>query len=563
MNSPIGEILVAQGRLDPEKLLQAQRLQQDEPGTRIGELLLRLGMVTALDIAQTLAVQLNLPLMATTDYPEFPVLEERVSTRFLRETQSLPVAEDETRVVVAMADPRDTYTIDAFRVLTGRIVEVRVAARDEFEAAFERLYGTGRTAMGQIVENIESVDVQDFDDDVQHLKDLASEAPVIRLVGLIIRRALETRASDIHIEPFENRLIVRYRVDGVMHEVESPPRRLSAAVISRVKIMANLDIAERRLPQDGRIKLRILGKEIDLRVSTVPTMHGESVVMRILDKGGVPLDFTSLGFEPDLLEKFNEILLRPHGILLVTGPTGSGKTTTLYTALSKLNQPDVKILTVEDPVEYQMEGINQIQVKPQIDLTFANALRSIVRQDPDVIMIGEIRDLETAQIAVQSALTGHLVLSTLHTNDAASSVNRLLDMGMQDYLLTSTLIGIQAQRLVRTLCRECRRAYRVLPEVAAETGLSRFVEAGSEVNVFEPVGCEACAHTGFIGRVAIMEIMPMSDGLRSLVMHHANSGELQKQAVAEGMMTMYEHGLRKVLAGTTTLEEVLRVTREA
>jgi len=563
LNSQFGGILVERGRLNPESLEQALRLQQAEPGTRIGELLLRLGLVTALDIAQTLAAQLDLPLMAAADYPEFPLLEERVSTRFLRETHTLPVAEDETGVAVAMVDPTDAFAVDAFRVLTGRVVAVRVAARDDFEAAFERLYGSGRTAMGQIVEDIESVDAHDVNGDVQHLKDLASEAPVIRLVALVIRRALETRASDIHIEPFENRLIVRYRIDGVMHEVESPPRRLSAAVISRVKIMANLDIAERRLPQDGRIKLRIQGKEIDLRVSTVPTMHGESVVMRILDKGGVPLDFALLGFEPDLLAKFNEVLLRPHGILLVTGPTGSGKTTTLYTALSKLNQPNVKILTVEDPVEYQMEGINQIQVKPQIDLSFANALRSIVRQDPDVIMIGEIRDLETAQIAVQSALTGHLVLSTLHTNDAASSVNRLLDMGMQDYLLTSTLIGIQAQRLVRTLCRECRRAYRVLPEVAAETGLSRFVEAGSEVNVFEPVGCEACAHTGFIGRVAIMEIMPMSDGLRSLVMHHANSGELQKQAVAEGMMTMYEHGLRKVLAGTTTLEEVLRVTREA
>ena len=563
MNSQFGGILVERGRLNPESLEQALRLQQAEPGTRIGELLLRLGLVTALDIAQTLAAQLDLPLMAAADYPEFPLLEERVSTRFLRETHTLPVAEDETGVAVAMVDPTDAFAVDAFRVLTGRVVAVRVAARDDFEAAFERLYGSGRTAMGQIVEDIESVDAHDVNGDVQHLKDLASEAPVIRLVALVIRRALETRASDIHIEPFENRLIVRYRIDGVMHEVESPPRRLSAAVISRVKIMANLDIAERRLPQDGRIKLRIQGKEIDLRVSTVPTMHGESVVMRILDKGGVPLDFASLGFEPDLLAKFNEVLLRPHGILLVTGPTGSGKTTTLYTALSKLNQPNVKILTVEDPVEYQMEGINQIQVKPQIDLTFANALRSIVRQDPDVIMIGEIRDLETAQIAVQSALTGHLVLSTLHTNDAASSVNRLLDMGMQDYLLTSTLIGIQAQRLVRTLCRECRRAYRALPEVAAETGLSRFVEAGSEVTLFEPVGCEACAQTGFIGRVAIMEIMPMSDGLRSLVMHHANSGEIQKQAVAEGMMTMYEHGLRKVLAGTTTLEEVLRVTREA
>jgi len=563
LNSRLAEILVEQGRINPEHLLQVQRLQQDEPEARIGELLLRLGLVTALDIAQTVAARLDLPLMAAADYPKFPVLEEKVSTRFLRETQTLPVAEDETKVVIAMVDPYDAFTIDAFKVLTGREVALRVATRDDFEAAFERLYGSGKSAMGQIVENIESVDVHDFNGDVQHLKDLASEAPVIRLVGLIIRRALETRASDIHIEPFENRLIVRYRVDGVMHEVESPPRRLSAAVISRVKIMANLDIAERRLPQDGRIKLNMQGKEIDLRVSTVPTMHGESVVMRILDKGGVPLDFASLGFEPDLLARFNEILLRPHGILLVTGPTGSGKTTTLYTALSKLNQPDVKILTVEDPVEYQMEGINQIQVKPQIDLTFANALRSIVRQDPDVIMIGEIRDLETAQIAVQSALTGHLVLSTLHTNDAASTVNRLLDMGVQDYLLTSTLIGIQAQRLLRTLCRACRRAYHALPEVVAETGLGRIAEAGRDVTLYEPVGCEACAQTGFIGRVAIMEIMAMSDGIRSLVMRHATSGEIQKQAAAEGMISMYDNGLRKVLAGTTTLEEVLRVTREA
>jgi len=559
-----GEILIGQGRLSRENLQQALHLQAEEcHRTRIGELLVRMGAITGADVARTLSLQFGLPLQEGSGYPEFPVLEERVSTRFLREARVLPIHEDEHQLVLAVINPQDRYVVDAFRVLTAREIAVRIAVGEDFDAAFERLYGSGRSAMGQIVEDIESVDVHNFSGDVQQLKDLASEAPVIRLVGLIIRRALETRASDIHIEPFENRLIVRYRIDGVMHEVESPPRRLSPAVISRVKIMANMDIAERRLPQDGRIKLRIQGKEIDLRVSTVPTMHGESVVMRILDKGGVPLDFASLGFEPDLLAKFNEILLRPHGILLVTGPTGSGKTTTLYTALSKLNQPDVKILTVEDPVEYQMEGINQIQVKPQIDLTFANALRSIVRQDPDVIMIGEIRDLETAQIAVQSALTGHLVLSTLHTNDAASSVNRLLDMGMQDYLLTSTLNGIQAQRLVRTLCRECRRAYRALPEVAAETGLSRFVEAGSEVTLFEPVGCEACAQTGFIGRVAIMEIMPMSDGLRSLVMHHANSGEIQKQAVAEGMMTMYEHGLLKVLAGTTTLEEVLRVTREA
>ncbi len=564
MRPQFGKILLDRGRIDADNLQRALRQQDAEPRTRLGELLLRGGLISTLDVAQTLASQFELSVVASGDYPEFPLLEEQASPRFLREARALPLAEDAESVTLAMADPTDTYTIEAFRVLAGRRVVVRVAASDELEAALERLYGAGRTAMGQIVDDIESVDIHDFDnEDVQHLKDQASEAPVIRLVGLIIRKALDTRASDIHIEPFENRLIVRYRIDGVMHEVESPPRRLSAAVISRVKIMANLDIAERRLPQDGRIKLRLQGKEIDLRVSTVPTMHGESVVMRILDKGGVPLNFESLGFEPDLLAKFSEVLLRPHGILLVTGPTGSGKTTTLYTALAQLNKPDVKILTVEDPVEYQMDGINQIQVKPQIDLTFANALRSIVRQDPDVIMIGEIRDLETAQIAVQSALTGHMVLSTLHTNDAASTINRLLDMGMEDYLLTSTVVGIQAQRLVRTLCKNCRRTYVALPEIVAETGLNRFAQGDGPVTLYEPVGCEHCAQTGFIGRVAIMEIMPMTDGVRSLVMRHATSGEIQKQAVAEGMLTMYEHGLRKVLAGTTTLDEVLRVTREA
>jgi len=347
----------------------------------------------------------------------------------------------------------------------------------------------------------------------------------------------------------------------VLHETESPPRRLSAAVISRIKIMANLDIAERRLPQDGRIKLRIQGKEIDLRVSTVPTMHGESVVMRILDKGGVALNFDSLGFDADNLKTFIEILEQPHGIILVTGPTGSGKTTTLYTALDRLNRADIKILTVEDPVEYQMPGINQIQVKPQINLSFANALRSIVRQDPDVIMIGEIRDLETAQIAVQSALTGHMVLSTVHTNDAASTVNRLLDMGVEDYLLTSTINGILAQRLVRTLCKHCRKPYQALPEVVEQMKLRRYAGEG-DVMLYHAVGCEHCAGTGYRGRVSILEMLPMTDALRSLVMRHATSGEMREQAVKDGMETMYENGLKKSVQGVTTIEEVLRVTRE-
>ncbi len=557
----LGEILIERGKLDHEGLERALRLQQDG-GEKLGPLLVTLGVCAQRDVAEALAAQLDLPLLDAKGYPEFPILEERVSVRFLRESRALPVRENESEVALAMADPTDSYTIGAFGMVTGREVKPLVAIPTELEAALERLYGAGKSALGQIVGDVETrVDDVAFDADVQQLKDLASEAPVIRMVSLIITNALGMRASDIHIEPFENRLIVRYRVDGVLHEVESPPRRLSAAVISRVKIMAALDIAERRLPQDGRIRLRIQGKEIDLRVSTVPTMHGESVVMRILDKGGVALDFARLGFEDDTLKAFMDILLQPHGVLLVTGPTGSGKTTTLYTALDTLNKPDVKILTVEDPVEYQMPGINQIQVKPQIDLTFANALRSIVRQDPDVIMIGEIRDLETAQIAVQSALTGHLVLSTVHTNDAPSTVNRLLDMGVEDYLLTSTVIGILAQRLVRTLCEQCKEPYTALPEMVEQLHLDRFSGAKG-ITLYHPKGCPQCAQTGYTGRISIIELMPMTDPLRSLVMKHANAGELRETAIREGMLTMYEDGLRKAVRGITTFEEVLRVTRE-
>jgi general secretion pathway protein E len=399
------------------------------------------------------------------------------------------------------------------------------------------------------------------EDDIEHLKDLASEAPVIRLVNLMITRAVEGRASDIHTEPFENRLKIRYRIDGVLVEVESPPSRLSAAIISRIKIMAKLNIAERRLPQDGRIQLRVQGKEIDLRVSTTPTMHGESVVMRILDKANVVLDFGALGFSPDMLERFTKVLNMPHGIILVTGPTGSGKTTTLYTALQKINTPERKILTVEDPVEYQLEGVNQIQVKPQIDLTFANALRSIVRQDPDVIMIGEMRDLETAKIAVQSALTGHLVLSTVHTNDAAGGITRLLDMGVDDYLLTSTVNGILAQRLVRVLCPKCREPYRALPEMVRELQLNRCTDA-RDIQLYKPVGCDHCGGIGYKGRAAIMEFMVVTDRIRAQILKHSDAGDIEVSAREEGMYTMYEDGLRKVLNGMTTLEEVLRVTQE-
>ena len=561
MPKRLGEILVERGKLDPANLERALKLQEGESHEKLGVILQRLGMVSGRDLADALADQLDVPIAAATDFPELPLLEERLSAKFLRDAQAVPLREDDEELALAVADPTDSFLLSAVQMAAGKRVRPYIAAPNEIDAALERLYGGGRSSMGAIVDNIEARAEEDDFGDVAHLKDLASEAPVIRLVNLVLTKAVESRASDIHIEPFENRLIVRYRIDGVLHEVESPPRRLSAAVISRVKIMASLDIAERRLPQDGRIKLRIQGKEIDLRVSTVPTMHGESVVMRILDKGGVPLNFESLGFEGQPLARFIGVLDEPHGILLVTGPTGSGKTTTLYTALDRLNKPDVKIVTVEDPVEYQMPGINQIQVKPQIDLTFANALRSIVRQDPDIIMVGEIRDVETVRIAMQSALTGHMVLSTVHTNDAPSTINRLLDMGAEDYLLTSTVNGILAQRLVRTLCPKCRAPHNALPEVVEQMSLRRYVPQG-DIVLYKPVGCEECAGTGYWGRICIIEMLTMSDNIRSLIMRHSTAGDLRAAAISEGMETMFENGLRKSLAGVTTIEEVLRVTRE-
>jgi len=567
MSVDLGELLVAHQKLANADLQRARRVQEGT-GESLDTLLLKLGLVSERDLAEALAAQLSLPLVRPADYPDTPVTNGIISPRFLKEARAIPLAEDEEQgLIVAMANPTDEYVLSALRLATGKTIQPQVGIPSELEVAFERLYGSGRSAMGQIVDSIGLADDLTDEEQIQHLKDLASEAPVIRLVNLMVARAVDSRASDIHIEPFENRLKVRYRVDGVLREVESPPSRLSAAVISRIKIMAKLNIAERRLPQDGRIQLRAQGKEIDLRVSTVPTLWGESVVMRILDKASMVLNFEALGFSPHTLKRFLDVLMMPHGIIVVTGPTGSGKTTTLYTALLTLNTPERKILTVEDPVEYQLEGINQIQVKPQINLTFANALRSIVRQDPDVIMIGEMRDLETAGIAVQSALTGHLVLSTLHTNDAAGGVTRLLDMGVDDYLLTSTINGILAQRLVRLLCTHCREPYPALPELVEEMRLYRFAEAHDTtpkdtITLYKAVGCEQCGGTGYRGRAAIMEFLLMSDPLRRLVLKHADATVLQAEAQKEGMDTMYEDGLRKAVAGQTTIEEVLRVTTQ-
>ena len=552
--------LLARGRLKDPDLARVRRLQEETGGSLLG-LLSRLGLVSERDHAEAAAQVLGLPLVAARDLPDEPPEATPLSLRFMQQFHAVIVGEDADAVQVLLADPQDGYVLDAVRLATAREVRPAVALRSEVDDLVERWHGQGRSAMGALLTGSDLEGSEGDTDDVEHLRDLASEAPVIRLVNLVIQRAVELRASDIHIEPFENRLKVRYRIDGVLEEGESPPQNLTAAVISRIKIMAKLNIAERRLPQDGRIMLRVQGKELDLRVSTMPTAHGESVVMRLLDRETVVFDFERLGFTDAFLPQFQRVLEQPHGILLVTGPTGSGKTTTLYTALSRLNTPDVKIITVEDPVEYQIEGINQIQARPQIGLDFANALRSIVRQDPDIIMIGEMRDVETARIAIQSALTGHLELSTLHTNNAAGGITRLLDMGVEDYLLTSTVNGILAQRLVRRLEPVHAERYVASPEEIERFELRRYQPDGT-IHMYRPKP-SPLSPTGYLGRTTIMEFLVMDDGLRRAVMRHAGMGELEQLARGSGMRTMYEDGIAKALAGQTTIEEVLRVTEDA
>ncbi len=548
--------LQATGRLGQTDLNRAKRLGEEgvDPLVRM---LVRLGLVSERDMAEAMAEVLGLELAEVESFPAEPVASETLSLRFLKDSKVLPLREEEDRLEVAFADPTDRFVVDVVALAAGKPLLQRVALPSEIDTALERLHEPKAEDKGDDL-NADLGEVSE--DDIEHLKDLASEAPVIRLVNQLIQKAVESRASDIHIEPFAEELKVRYRVDGILHEVPSPPVRSTAAIISRIKIMSKLNIAERRLPQDGRIPLRVQGKELDLRVSTVPTMFGESVVMRLLDKESVRFDLDALGFDGGPRARLDQIMEIPYGILLVTGPTGSGKSTTLYTVLSRLNTQERKIITVEDPVEYQIPGINQIQVKPAIGMTFSGALRSIVRQDPDIIMVGEMRDLETARIAVQSALTGHLVLSTLHTNDAASGVTRLLDMGVEEYLLTSTINGILAQRLVRRLCPFCRESYEPLPEVAAKVRKS--LPDVDAIQLYRAVGCERCNNTGYRGRLVITEVLRMTDAIRRAVLEHATATVILRLAIEEGMATMYQDGLRKCLDGRTTLEEVLRVAEE-
>ncbi|HEU0215088.1 MAG TPA: ATPase, T2SS/T4P/T4SS family [Stellaceae bacterium] len=551
--------LVATGRLDAAAVERAIRLRNDSRD-RLELVLTGLGLVHEKDVADAVAAELQLPRAMADDYPGSIVLEE-ASPKFLRQARVLPLTASDARVALAMADPLDSAAVRSFELLSGKDVEVWVAAPSDIDLAYERLYGNARTDTGEMSGDDIEVEDEARADDVGRLRDMASEAPVIRLVNQLIARAVESRASDIHIEPFQDRLIVRYRIDGVMRDAASPPQALRQAIVSRVKIMAKLNIAERRLPQDGRIRTAVRGKDYDLRVATVPTLHGEAVTLRILDRSSLTEDFTALGFRVDTLERYLALLDRPQGIVLVTGPTGSGKTTTLYTSLTRLNTTEKKIFTVEDPIEYQLDRVNQIQIRPQIGLSFAEILRTLLRHNPDIMMIGEMRDLETAQIAIQAALTGHLVLSTLHTNNAASSITRLLDMQVEDYLATATVTGIVAQRLVRVLCDTCKRPRVVLPEIAERTGLARLARQG-DLRQFEPVGCSACGGTGYHGQRAVIEVLTVSDTIRRLVLRHAEARDIQAAAIEEGMRTMFDDGLLKVLDGTTSLDEVLRVTRD-
>lgn len=504
----------------------------------------------------------EIPHVDLEEFPKVPFVVNGVSSRFIRERKIVPVDLENSVLKVIMAEPEDASTIDALRVAVSGDVKVFAADPKAIEEYISRFYSQEGQNISRIIEDMSGTGVEfisEPEEDIGHLKDLASEAPIIKLVNLLITRAVEGRASDIHVEPFADELKVRYRIDGVLHNIESMPRRLQPAIVSRIKIMAKLNIAERRLPQDGRIRLRIADREIDLRVSAIPIVHGESIVMRILDKEGIVIDLDRIGFARDTLSSFQQLITMLNGIVLVTGPTGSGKTTTLYGALDKINSPDKKIITVEDPVEYQLKGVNQIQVKPQIGLTFANALRHIVRQDPDIILIGEIRDLETAEIAIQSALTGHLVFSTLHTNDAPSSITRLLDMGVENFLLSSTVRGILAQRLVRVICPECKE---IDPETRSAEQLA-LLGVDANVPLYRGRGCEKCTFTGYYGRNGIFELLIITDEIQKLILKNADSNQITQAARAQGMRSLLQDGVLHVLAGTTTLNEVLRVTQES
>ncbi|MBW2645017.1 MAG: type II secretion system ATPase GspE [Deltaproteobacteria bacterium] len=559
----IGEILKETGRLSEDVLSEGLK-QQKEDGGRLGEILIKLGAITEENLLEALSIQFDIPyLQSLPAETEGFYYATQIPIHYLKRYNMVPVI-DANGVRVAFNDPLLFQPLDDLRiVLEVDRIEPVLSSNAEILSAINRAYDLSKDSAEQFVQDMDEEDSDRLISEIEETADLlddTSDAPVIKLVNLTLAQAVKARASDIHIEPYQSELKVRYRIDGVLYNTLALPKRVQSTLISRVKIMAKLNIAEKRLPQDGRIEIKIAEKNIDIRVSTIPTTFGERVVLRLLDKATMLLDLAEIGLVKENLLILRRIIQTPHGIILVTGPTGSGKTTTLYSALNVLNKPDINIMTIEDPVEYQLNGANQIQVNPKIDLTFAKGLRSIVRQDPDVILVGEIRDLETAEIAVQSSLTGHLVFSTLHTNDAASAVTRLIDMGIEPFLVTSSAIAILAQRLVRVICKECKEAY-ILDEESLQSMDIDGWEMLQGKTIYRGRGCDSCLNTGYKGRTGIFEVMLMNDDVRNLILKTSDAGQIKKEAVKQGMSTLGRDGIQKVLEGITTLEEVVRVTR--
>lgn len=560
----LGDILIEEGLLTQEQLSQAL-YEQRRTGQPLVAILINSGLISEEDIVITLSEQLGIPHLRVESYDIPPDVVAQVPEGIARRYHLIPVAKTGTSLTIAMSDPLNIVAVDDVRMLTGYEIETVVSLDSEIKKTIDRCYGGGEEpadAYEDILRDAQADVLTVMDDkddiDISHLKKEVEEAPVIRLVNLTLINAIKQSSSDIHIEPFEKEVRVRYRIDGVLRDTQSPPKALQAAVVSRIKVLSEMDIAERRVPQDGRFRIKFEGREIDFRVSTLPTYFGEKVVLRILDKGALSLDLDKLGFEEQPLEDFRESLGRPNGIILITGPTGSGKTTTLYSALNMLNTPDVNIVTVEDPVEYELHGINQVQTKPEVGLTFASGLRSILRQDPDIVMVGEIRDEETADIAIKAALTGHLVLSTLHTNDAPGAVTRLIDMGMEPFLIASSLLMAAAQRLVRRVCPDCRESYKV-PQAVLER--AQFpLNPNEKILLYKGEGCSRCGQTGYRGRLALLEVLRVRENIQDLIMASVSSGEIKRAAIENGMLTLRQVALRKVKSGLTSLEESLRVT---
>jgi general secretion pathway protein E len=558
----IGQILIEKHLLTPAQLEEGLRLQKEQGG-KIGEILIRLKYATEERVLEALSSQWQLPYIPSLDIKEIdPTLIEKVPISFARRHELLPFKKAGNLVQVATSNPLNLSALDDLRLLLGAPLQIVAVPSRVIINSINQVYERTTDSAEQAISDLSGESLTTLAEEMaepEDLLDASDEAPMIRLVNSILFQAVQQRASDIHFEPFEREVAIRYRIDGVLYNVLSPPKRLQSALLSRIKIMAGMNIAEKRLPQDGRIGLKMGGREIDIRVSDVPTAHGERLVLRLLDKTSLLLNLEDIGLSAEGLSIIHQLIQMAHGIVLVTGPTGSGKTTTLYSGLNRINSSDKNIITIEDPIEYQLKGIGQIQVNPKINLTFASGLRSILRQDPDIIMVGEIRDTETAEIAIHASLTGHLVLSTLHTNDSAGAITRLLDMGIEPFLVSSSVIAIVAQRLVRLICSECRISYHPTAEELHKLGMKK---NGPDILFHRGKGCPHCMNTGYRGRSGIYEILMLDDEVRNMILSKMDSGRIKAKAVSKGMVTLREDGARRVTAGATTTEEVLRVTQE-